>query len=142
MNDTNPTTTPNLSPARPQDTVEPHVATAGDVEASELARHGDPSQAKTVASATAPGEATGRGGRGVVWVRPSELMGQSTAWIAGRGIDFQAELVRRARRTAVQPVAASRRAIGERARRLPPVTAFGRRGQAQQGATRAGIGLR
>lgn len=80
--------------------------------------------------------------RGVVWVRPSELMSMAGARIAGRGIDFHAELARRARRPAVQAVAMSRRAISELARRLPPVTAFGRAGHPAAGATRSGIGLR
>jgi len=112
---------------------------AGEV--SELARHGDPSQTARKATDAAAGDAVRRK-RGVVWVRPSELMSQLTAQAAGRGIDFHAELARRARRPAVQAVAASRRAISERARRLPPVTAFGRRGHPSQGATRSGIGLR
>lgn len=110
---------------------------AGEV--SELAWHGDPSQATR--NATATGQATGQK-RGVVWMRPSELMGYATARIAGRGIDFHAELARRARRPALQAVAESRRTISGRARRLPPVTAFGRRGHAPAGATRSGIGLR
>jgi len=120
----------------------PRPADAGEV--PELARHGDPSQAtrKTTAKTArqATEETTGQK-RGVVWMRPSELMGHATARAAGRGIDFHAELTRRARRPGVQAVAASRRAISERARRLPPVTAFGHRGHSPAGATRSGIGL-
>ncbi len=126
MNDTDPTTTaPNLPAVRP------------DEEVSELARRTDPSQADKTSEKLAAEKAK----RGIVWVRPSELMSQASARAAGRGIDFHAELARRARRPAVQAVATSRRAISERARRLPPVSAFGRRGQSPSGATRSGVGL-
>lgn len=129
MNDTDPTTTtPALASVRPEE------------EVSELARHTDPSQAKKTAEKQAP-EAAEKAKGGIVWVRPSELMTQASARAAGRGIDFHAEIARRARRPAVQAVAASRHAISERARRLPPVSAFGRRGQSPSGATRSGIGL-
>ncbi|MHB1801368.1 MAG: hypothetical protein ACYCU5_06855 [Actinomycetes bacterium] len=142
MNDTtqerqDPTVGPGSHDAEGQ---APRQADAAEV--PELARHGDPSQAtrKATAARQAAEEATGQR-RGVVWMRPSELMGHATARVAGRGIDFHAELARRARRPAVQAVAASRRAISERARRLPPVSAFGRRGHSPAGATRSGIGL-
>lgn len=115
----------------------PGRADAGEV--SELARHADPSQATKTAAQDAAADAA-VSGRGVVWLRPSELASQATARAAGRGIDFHAELARRARRPVVQSVAASRRAISERARRLPPVTAFGRRGRSAFGASRSGIG--
>jgi hypothetical protein len=58
---------------------------------------------------------------GVVWVRASDLLNTSTARIAGRGIDFEAELARRTRRAP----AATRRAIRERADKLPPLSEFG-----------------
>ncbi len=120
----------------------PRQADADDV--PELARHSDPSQTTEKAmekTARQAAEQANGQKRGVVWMRPSELMGHATARFAGRGIDFHAELARRARRPAVQAVAASRRAISERARRLPPVTAFGRHGHSPAGATRSGIGL-
>jgi hypothetical protein len=133
MNHTDPTTTPSttttLRPVR------------SDEEVSELARHSDPSRATKTADKQAPEVTAEKARRGVVWVRPSELMTEASARVAGRGIYFHAELARRARRPAVQTVAASRRAISERARRLPPVSAFGRRGQSPSGATRSGIGL-
>jgi hypothetical protein len=123
---------------------ESRASRQADGEMSELARRHDPSQAakKPTASITQAAVDAAAHRRGVVWVRSSELMSQVTARAAGRGIDFHAELAHRARRAPVQTVATSRRAISERARRLPPVTAFGRRGQAPVGATRAGIGLR
>lgn len=135
MNDTDPTLT--TSQVRPgEDAAEPRTSQT-EPEVSELARHGDPSQANRSAE-----QAATKTGRGVVWVRPSELMSHATARVAGRGIDFHAELARRSRGPVVQTVAATRRAISERARRLPPVSTFGRRGQAPTGATRSGIGLR
>lgn len=75
-------------------------------------------------------------GRGVEWVRPTELMVRHSATVAGRGIDFQSELARRTRR----PLAMGVRRLGERARRLPPVSAFGR-GTAPQQVVRPGVGM-
>lgn len=132
MNDIDPS--PETRPARPTKTV-PEAE-----EVSALARHGDPSQAKTTDSKTEE-----KAKRGIVWVHPSELMSQTTARVAGRGIDFQAELSRRTRRLPGEATRGTRRGIrstGERARRLPPVTAFGLREQSSTGATRSGIGLR
>lgn len=74
--------------------------------------------------------------RGVDWVRPTDLMARHGALLAGRGIDFQAELARRARR----PVAARLRQFGDRARRLPALSAFGRSQPAQSGPRRSGVG--
>lgn len=116
---------------------------AGEV--SELARHRDPSQKAT----TAEQKTAEKNPRGVTWVRPSELMAQTTARVAGRGIDFQAELARRARRVPGQVyrgaragVRAGTTAMSERARRLPPVSAFGRGGGERfTSVSRSGIGL-
>jgi hypothetical protein len=60
--------------------------------ASELARHGDPSLPR------AEGQATRRAVKRVAWVRPTELS-TYLAPMVGRGVDLQAELIRRARRT-------------------------------------------
>ncbi len=62
-------------------------------------------------------------GTGIVWVRASDLLSSGTGRVAGRGLNLEAELARRVRRTP----AATRRAIRERADRLPPLSAFGRR---------------
>lgn len=133
-------TYPATDPTRPEErAAEPATIRATKEEVSELARHGDPSQ--KAADQKATGEAARKAKHGVTWVRPSELMSHATARVAGRGIDFHAELTRRTRRAPVQAVAASHRAISEHARRLPPVTAFGRHGQSPTGATRSGIGL-
>ena len=59
--------------------------------ASELARHRDPS---LQSAQPAPAQTQKR----VAWVRPTEL-GSYLGPMVGRGIDLQAELVRRARRT-------------------------------------------
>ncbi len=140
MNDMDPT-----GWANPDVESRSSAATAGrpeTEEVSELARHADPSRAAGEASAQTAAEASERVKRGVVWVRPSELMSMVSARAAGRGINFHAELARRARTPLGQAVATSRRTISERARRLPPVTAFGRRSPSPAGATRSGIGLR
>ena len=60
-------------------------------------------------------------GRGVEWVRPTDLIARHSAHAAGRGLDFQAELARRTR----TPLGAGVRRLGDRARRLPPISAFG-----------------
>jgi hypothetical protein len=64
----------------------------GEAERSAFAVHRDP-------SLTTPGADPGsRVGRGIAWVRPTDLIASSTARIAGRGINFQTELAHRARR--------------------------------------------
>ncbi|MEV1130524.1 hypothetical protein [Agromyces sp. NPDC049794] len=59
---------------------------------------------------------------GIIWVRASDLLNSGSGRVAGRGLDFEAELARRMRRSA----ATTRRAIRDRADRLPPLSAFGR----------------
>lgn len=100
-------------------------------------------------SDTSPAGASVRRTRGVEWVRPTDLMARHGAALAGRGIDFEVELARRTRSIPGQAVRASRRQISdeqavetERARRLPPVSDFGRSGGSQSWVTRSGIGLR
>ncbi|NCD16030.1 MAG: hypothetical protein EOL91_01720 [Actinobacteria bacterium] len=77
-------------------------------------------------------------GRGVEWVRPTDLIARHSAHAAGRGLDFQAELARRTR----TPIGAGVRRLGDRARRLPPISAFGHSTapQAQQ-MSRSGVSL-
>ncbi len=81
---------------------------------------------------------TGRYARGVEWVRPTDLLARHGAALAGRGIDFEVELARRTR----APITAGTRLLGERARRLPPVSEFGRGSRSHSWVTRPGIGLR
>lgn len=116
-------------------------------EVSELARHGDPSAAK---KAAAEGSAAGRRRSGVEWVHPSDLLAARLGRVAGQGIDFQAELARRARLVPGHAYRGTRivarsgvRVVSERARKLPPVTAFGRGGGAERHSwvSRSGIGL-
>jgi len=111
-------------------------------EASALARHGDPSrQRPRPEEAQAQAQAQARKA-GVVWVRPSDLFLSAGGRVAGRGIDFQAELARRTRPASGRAVTTSKRAIQERALRLPPVSAFGRSHATRTAPTRAGVGLR
>ena len=70
---------------------QPAVPDAVAPDASELARHRDPSL-----RSDEPAREQTR--KGVAWVRPTEL-GSYVGPMVGRGIDLQAELVRRARRT-------------------------------------------
>ena len=56
---------------------------------------------------------------------------------AGAGIDFQKELARRARAAATGRI----HELGDRARRLPPLSAFGRRGT-DRGTERGAVGRR
>lgn len=72
--------------------VRPEAVDGAEAERSAFAVHHDPSLTTT---ASGPGSSVGRG---VVWVRPSDLIASRTARIAGRGISFQAELANRARR--------------------------------------------
>lgn len=74
-------------------------------------------------------------GRGVDWVRPTDLMVRGGSRVAGAGINFQAEL----RRRTYQATATSARGIAERARHLPPLSAFGH-GSSRRGAERGAIG--
>ncbi|WP_350351634.1 hypothetical protein ABS642_21090 [Microbacterium sp. A8/3-1] len=74
-------------------------------------------------------------GRGVDWVRPTDLMVRSGSRVAGAGISFQAELHRRTRDAATTSI----RGIAERARRLPPASAFGH-GSSRRGTERGAVG--
>ncbi|WP_241742566.1 hypothetical protein [Microbacterium lacticum] len=78
-----------------------------------------------------------RRARGVEWVRPTDLIARHTATLSGRGIDFEAELARRAR----APIANRVHDVTDRARRLPPLSAFGRSSTASSGPVRSGVGM-
>ncbi len=89
-------------------------------------------------SATPEASAAGRQrARAVEWVRPTDLIARQSGTVAGRGIGFHAELYRRAR----TPATTALRQVSNRARRLPPVSAFGRRGTRQNGPARSGVGM-
>lgn len=74
--------------------------------------------------------------RGVDWVRPSDLIARGAGHLAGRGIDFQAELFRKAR----TGIATTARHGADRVKQLPPVSAFGRRSATPEAASRGPVG--
>lgn len=121
------------------------------VEATEKATTPDAVQAAKVSrgdNGEKTSQNTAQRARGVDWVRPTDLMAQHSAALAGRGTDFEVELARRARRLPGQMAQASGRgiksvgtALSERARRLPDVSEFGRGSRPQSWVTRSGIGL-
>ena len=77
-------------------------------------------------------------GRGVDWVRPSDLLAQGGGTLSRRGIDRTAEMNRHVR----APIEKGARWVAERARRLPLLSAFGRHGRTEQGPRRSGVGMR
>ena len=77
-------------------------------------------------------------GRGVDWVRPTDLLARGGGTLSRRGIDRTAEMNRHVR----APIEKGARWVAERAKRLPPLSAFGRRGGAEQGPRRSGVGMR
>ncbi|KQW05567.1 hypothetical protein ASC66_11295 [Leifsonia sp. Root4] len=72
-----------------------------------------------------------------MWIRASDLLNTGTGRIAGRGLDFEAELARRMRRAP----ATTRRAIRERTAQLPPLSEFGQP-NAHPSVARYGLGRR
>ena len=107
-------------------------------EVSAFATHADPSQKTRLMEA-----AKRVPGRGIEWVRPADLMTRAGSHVAGRGIDFQAELARRTRTLGIQRTPYSRTGIDKRSYQLPPVSAFGRSRNVPQfpSASRSGMGL-
>lgn len=75
--------------------------------------------------------------RGVDWVRPSDLLARGTGRVARSAIDFQAHLAEQAR----SGLRAGASRLGERARRLPPVTAFGPGPAGRSRAERDAVGM-
>ncbi|GEP40110.1 hypothetical protein NPS01_37730 [Nocardioides psychrotolerans] len=104
------------------------VQTEQPAERSALAVHGDPSRPKS-ASTSEPG----RTRPSIAWVRPSDLPTAIGAPWARRGIDLQAELSRRTRRT---PGKATTR-VGRRITR----TSIARPEQTTANASREGLDL-
>lgn len=94
-----------------------------NAERSAFAVHRDPSL-----SSGSPGR---RVGRGIEWVRPSDLIAASSARVAGRGIDLHTELTRRARRIPGRSIRAGRASVraardraGARVREVPDMSGF------------------
>ena len=79
-----------------------HEAAGSEAERSAFAVHRDPSLTITA------GDRGSSVGRGIAWVRPSDLIASSSARLAGRGIDFQAELAHLVRRAPGQTYRATR----------------------------------
>jgi hypothetical protein len=93
----------DLPPAK-----EPDIDTS---DAEELGRHRDPSLTRPATKKTER-----KPGRGVGVDETVRSAAQTGSRLAGRGIDFQAELARRARRLSAQPAARSRtRSVNARA---------------------------
>ena len=96
----------------------PSVDFVGETSPHEALTHGgiaDPRRPR----ATSAGRRATR--NGLEWVRASDLLNLEGARVAGRGIDLQTELARRLRRVP----SGLRRALGQRADRLPPLSEFG-----------------
>ena len=108
-----------------------HPLPAGDPVRSDLAASHDEADRRSLFT----GKEKHSPGGDVNWVRASDLLSSSTGRIAGRGIDFEAELARRMRQTP----ATTRRAIRERASKLPPLSEFGQRNDQPQ-VSRPGLG--
>ncbi|MEE8736989.1 hypothetical protein [Bifidobacterium subtile] len=77
-------------------------------------------------------------GRGVEWVRASDLITRGSSVAAGAGIRFNKAAAIQTRRG----VATVGRAISKRARQLPPPWAFGRRNAPANGPVRPAVGMR
>jgi hypothetical protein len=93
---------------------EPAAAVQGnDALINELAHHRDP-------SLTAGGKSPTPTAKGIAWVRPTDLATYA-APVVGRGIDLQAELIRRARRTPATTTRALQRGIQHSPRPAAPV---------------------
>ena len=73
--------------------------------------------------------------RGIEWVRPTDLIARNSASLAGRGIDMEVEMARRARAPMVDGI----KGFGDRARQLSPLSAFGH-GARHHAPVRAAVG--
>ncbi len=132
---------PHPAPARQPEQKEPAVAaeatgTPEAVKEAELSKTAAKEMA--VKKKAAKKNLTDVRGRGVDWVRASDLVAQGTGALSRRGIDFTERTNRRTRTGIVKGA----RWVGARARRLPPLSAFGRRGATQDGPARSGVGMR
>lgn len=97
---------------------------------------GVPDAVKARTARTTSRPVGGQVGRGVEWVRPTDLMARRGATVAGRGIHFQTALSQRSR----HGITVGARRIGDRAARLAPLSAFGR-GRAQVVPGRSAVGM-
>lgn len=102
---------------------------AAEAEVSALAVHRDPSQSPAVNR----GQEQAKAQKTIAWVRPSELVTTLGSDRLRRGIDLEAELARRARRTPAQAAWKVRRRITR--------NAIGRPEASAPTVTEQGIGL-
>ncbi len=73
--------------------------------------------------------------RGVEWVRPTDLMARHSSALAGRGLDLHTRLDAELR----SHIVVTRTALGQQARRLSPLTSFGRTAR-HEAPTRTALG--
>ncbi|GAA4757495.1 hypothetical protein GCM10023350_48890 [Nocardioides endophyticus] len=92
----------------------PAANPASEDAGSLLARHRDPSLELRRTSPAAPT-------KGIAWVRPTDLAAYASPMV-GRGIDRQAELIRRARRTPATTTRALNRGLPHKPAPTPPVS--------------------
>jgi hypothetical protein len=111
--------------------IDPPDVTAERLHAARASVEREPTKSLASDRALASDPLTGR--HDVAWVRLSDLISSGSGRIAGRGIDFEAELARRLRRSPD----VTRRAVRERSAALPPLDAFGR---SQRSGGRDGVG--
>lgn len=106
---------------RPDQSVEPvyRPPESPEAEVSTLAVHRDPSHSPAVRH----GPESVKGQRSIAWVRPAELMTTLGSDRLRRGIDLEAELARRARRTPAQAAWKVRRRITRNAIGRPEASA-------------------
>ncbi|PMC74304.1 hypothetical protein CJ197_14240 [Brachybacterium sp. UMB0905] len=97
---------------------------------------GVPDAVKARTARTISRPVSGQVGRGVEWVRPTDLMARRGATVAGRGIHFQTALSQKTR----HGITVGARRVGDRAARLAPLSAFGR-GRAQSVPGRSAVGM-
>jgi len=97
----------------------PRTTEAPEAEVSALAVHSDPSQSP----AERRGPEPAKGQKMIAWVRPSELVTTLGSHSLRRGIDLEAELARRARRTPAQAAWKVRRRITRNAIGRPEASA-------------------
>lgn len=98
---------------------------------------GEGAEAVKARTARTTGRPVGRRvGRGVEWVRPTDLLARRGATVAGRGIHFQTALSQKTR----HGISVGARRVGDRAGRLAPLSAFGR-GRSQVVPGRSAVGM-
>ncbi|SCQ60365.1 Hypothetical protein PFR_JS9-2_601 [Propionibacterium freudenreichii] len=97
---------------------------------------GVPEAIQARATSTAAAQRPGSVGRGVEWVRPTDLMARHSATLAGRGLTWNTTINQRAR----DGLDTSARHVGRRAARLAPIAAFGHHRQ-PVAATRSSAGM-